>query len=513
VIPSRLIHLFFPPRIPRRSARVRTRRRVSPILSRGALVGHGAAARPPWPNPCWPPPAPSPAAAPSRRATRSATSTRSKASWAIRCSPRWCSFERTANADPPDRHPGLPGLHRPGDWRAGGGRHGAGRDQCADRHRALDRTHVCTGRRTRPVPHDRDQQDRCRQRRPARPGRRHPERFGKQCLLLDLPCAMPSEVVELLGHDSGESDFTSVAAAHRALIDQIIEEDDSLMARYLEDGTDPTRGTARAVREGAARRPPGSDPVRLGAHRRGCAPVARRAGAPGAQPGRGESAAVLPRRARRATADLPGPPDAACTCWRMCSRWWWTRSSARWACSGCTRARCGGTPSCLSARPSGRSRWPTCTGCRARTMSRSTLVPGDIGAVAKVDEIAFDSVLHDSHDEDHIHLRPLEFPQPMQGLAVETRRKGDEQRLFEVLHKLELEDPCFRVERHPGSERDRDPRPGRNAPARQARAAAAAVQAGPGHQHAADRLPRNHHHPRRRPLPPQETKRRRGPVR
>jgi len=79
------------------------------------------------------------------------------------------------------------------------------------------------------------------------------------------------------------------------------------------------------------------------------------------------------------------------------------------------------------------------------------LVPGDIGAVAKVDDIAFDSVLHDSHDEDHIHLKPLAFPQPMQGLAVQTQRKGDEQRLFEILHKLELEDPCFTVERHPGT--------------------------------------------------------------
>src|SRR6266853_2055150 len=76
------------------------------------------------------------------------------------------------------------------------------------------------------------------------------------------------------------------------------------------------------------------------------------------------------------------------------------------------------------------------------------LVPGDIGAVTKVEEIEFDRVLHDSHDEDHIHLRPLEFPTPMHGIAVETRKKGDEQRLFEVLHKLEMEDPCFRLERH-----------------------------------------------------------------
>jgi elongation factor G len=79
------------------------------------------------------------------------------------------------------------------------------------------------------------------------------------------------------------------------------------------------------------------------------------------------------------------------------------------------------------------------------------LVPGDIGAVAKVEEIEFDAVLHDSHDEDHIRLRPLEFPAPMHGLAVEPKKKGDEQRLFDVLHKLELEDPCFRMERHPST--------------------------------------------------------------
>jgi elongation factor G len=78
-----------------------------------------------------------------------------------------------------------------------------------------------------------------------------------------------------------------------------------------------------------------------------------------------------------------------------------------------------------------------------------SLLPGDIGAIAKVEEIDFDAVLHDSHDEDHIHLKPLEFPKPMQGLAVETSKKGDEQRLFDILHKLELEDPCFEVERHP----------------------------------------------------------------
>jgi elongation factor G len=72
------------------------------------------------------------------------------------------------------------------------------------------------------------------------------------------------------------------------------------------------------------------------------------------------------------------------------------------------------------------------------------LVPGDIGAVAKVDEIHFDAVLHDSHDEDHIHLAPLEFPTPMHSLAIEPKRRG-EQRISDALHKLTAEDPTFRV--------------------------------------------------------------------
>jgi len=66
------------------------------------------------------------------------------------------------------------------------------------------------------------------------------DRFGRECMLLDLPVKQGSEVVELLGHDDGESDFESVAAAHRALIDQIVEEDEDLLARYLDEGIDPT---------------------------------------------------------------------------------------------------------------------------------------------------------------------------------------------------------------------------------------------------------------------------------
>ncbi|MCU0855227.1 MAG: hypothetical protein MUF63_10065 [Rhodobacteraceae bacterium] len=73
-------------------------------------------------------------------------------------------------------------------------------------------------------------------------------------------------------------------------------------------------------------------------------------------------------------------------------------------------------------------------------------LPGDIAAVAKVDDIHFDAVLHDAAEDDHIHLKPLDFPKPVHGIAVEARKRGDEQKMWEILGKLIDEDPCLKIE-------------------------------------------------------------------
>jgi elongation factor G len=73
-------------------------------------------------------------------------------------------------------------------------------------------------------------------------------------------------------------------------------------------------------------------------------------------------------------------------------------------------------------------------------------VPGDICAVARVDEVHFDAVLHDSHDEDHFHLSTMECPVPLFGLAIHPAKRGDEQKLGDALRKVQDEDPCFHVE-------------------------------------------------------------------
>ena len=105
------------------------------------------------------------------------------------------------------------------------------------------------------------------------------------------------------------------------------------------------------------------------------------------------------------------------------------------------------------------------------------------------------------------------FPSPMHGLAVETKKKGDEQRLFEVLHKLELEDPVLSGGAPSRHQRDRDPRARRAASAHQAGEADAAIQARIRYPAAAHPLSRDHQPQGRGPLPPQEADRRRRPVR
>ena len=78
--------------------------------------------------------------------------------------------------------------------------------------------------------------------------------FGKACLPLNLPAGGASRVSDCFFAPSGEADFSSVAEAHRRLVDQVVEVDEALMAEYLEKGEVPVAALhaplERALREG-----------------------------------------------------------------------------------------------------------------------------------------------------------------------------------------------------------------------------------------------------------------------
>src|SRR5574343_1172283 len=273
------------------------------------------------------------------------------------------------------------------------------------------------------------------------------DRFGKQCMVLDLPAHGAADVVEVLEHDSGDADFESVAAAHRALIDQIVEEDEDLLAKYLEDGADPSAADLHAPFEKALRE----------GHLIPILFTSARTGA-----GIKELLHVLASLAPNpAEGNLPpfyngtpfhAEPDAAK---HVLAHVFKVVADPYMGKIGIFRVH-QGTVRKDAQLFVGDGKRPFKVAHLYQLQGKDTvevdeLLPGDIGAIAKVDEIELDCVLHDSHDEDHIHLVPLEFPKPMAGLAVETKKKGDEQRLFDILGKLAMEDPTFVVERHPTS--------------------------------------------------------------
>lgn len=74
--------------------------------------------------------------------------------------------------------------------------------------------------------------------------------------------------------------------------------------------------------------------------------------------------------------------------------------------------------------------------------------PGEIGAIAKLEEIHFDAVLHDgATPETPPHLVSMPLPKPMFGLAVELKNHADEKKFSLAIQKLQAEDPCFKMER------------------------------------------------------------------
>jgi len=279
------------------------------------------------------------------------------------------------------------------------------------------------------------------------------ERFGKQCMLLDLPAHGAADVVEVLEHAAGDADFASVAAAHRALIDQIVEEDEDLLAQYLEDGADPSAADLHAPFEKALREghlvPILFTSAKTGA---GIKELLHVLATLAPNPAEGNPPSFYRGEPGDRSEPFQAEPDAGK---HVLAHVFKVVADPYMGKIGVFRLHQGTVRKDMQLFV-GDGKRPFKVAHLYQLQGKDTvevdeLLPGDIGAIAKVDEIEFDCVLHDSHDEDHIHLVPLEFPRPMAGLAVETRKKGDEQRLFDILGKLAMEDPTFFVERHPSS--------------------------------------------------------------
>jgi elongation factor G len=274
------------------------------------------------------------------------------------------------------------------------------------------------------------------------------ETFGNECLPINLPAENGKRVVDCFFQPEGVADFDSVGEAHRRIIDQVVEINETVMGHYLDRGEEGLSGEElhdafeQCLREGHL------VPICFVSARSGAGvreflqiierllPNPKEGNPPPFVKGHGANATpiiAVPDPDRHVIADV----------FKIINDPFVGKLSVFRVYQGTVRKD---TQLFIDD-----GKKPFKVGHLFRLKGKEHIeieqaIPGDIAAVAKIEEIHFDAVLHDSHDEDHIHLKPLEFPQPMFGLAVEPAHKGQEQKLAQSLNKLAEEDPCFRYE-------------------------------------------------------------------
>ena len=271
--------------------------------------------------------------------------------------------------------------------------------------------------------------------------------FGKECLPLNLPAADRRKVSDCFFAPSGEADFSSVDEAHRKLVDQVVEVDEKLMEAYLEKGeVTPEELHApleRALREGHLI-PVVFASAKTGA---GIAELMNIIVQLLPNPLEGNPPVYVKTAADGKTSELGAEPDPKQHALAHVFKIEIDPYIGRLAVFRVHQGRL--TPG--GQLYIGEGRKPIKAGhlflLRGKTqLEVNEALPGDICAIAKIDEIQFDHVLHDSVEEAHVHARPLELPTSVFGLAVQPKKRGDEQKVSDVLHKIIAEDPCFRIE-------------------------------------------------------------------
>jgi len=273
--------------------------------------------------------------------------------------------------------------------------------------------------------------------------------FGSECLPLNLPAGDRKKVSDCFFAPSGESDFSSVEEAHRRLVEQVVEVDENLMEKYLEKGevtpAELHEPLEQALREGHL------VPVVF---------TSAKTGAGGAElleiivkllanPTEGNPPVYVstPTGSDGDIKELTAIPDPSKHALAHVFKIETDPYIGRIAVFRVHQGRL--TPNMQLYIGDGRK--PIRPGhlyaLRGKTQTEvQEALPGDIVAIARIEEIQFDQILHDSAEDAHLHARPLELPTPVFGLAVTPKKRGDEQKVSDVLHKVAAEDPCFRIE-------------------------------------------------------------------
>ena len=270
--------------------------------------------------------------------------------------------------------------------------------------------------------------------------------FGSECLPINLPTGGGKAVVECLLNSSGEADFDTVKRCHAAILDQIVEMDENLMEKYL-GGEEPDYGALHPAFEKAM------DEAHVvpilftdGKTGVGVAELLDAIAKHFPSPEEGNPEPFMQGK--------PGTPterpfeyhnDAGKPLLAHVFKVTTDPFVGKLAVFRVHQGKCTGQSQVFI----GHNKKPIKLGhvfhLQGKEHKEATeIIAGDIGAVAKIEDIHPNDVLHDDHALDSVHLKPLAFPTPMYGLAVTPKARGDEQKLSVMLTKFAEEDPTFK---------------------------------------------------------------------
>ena len=272
--------------------------------------------------------------------------------------------------------------------------------------------------------------------------------FGPECLPLNLPSADGTDVVDCFFQPTGaETAFSSFETAHTQIVDQVVEVDEALMEVYLEQGQalnpeqlhDPFE---KSPREGhlipvcfVSAKTGAGIPELLEVFER-LMPSPEEGNPPHFLKGEGEDAEEVV---------ITPDPDAH----TIAHVFMINIDPFKGRLGVCRihqgKIKVGGQLFVGDARkPIKVNQLLKLNGESFSKIDEG--VTGDICAIPRVDAVHYDAVLHDSHDEDHFHLKSIDLPRPMYGLAIKPPRDADAQKTSDVLHTIEAEDPSLSVE-------------------------------------------------------------------
>lgn len=268
--------------------------------------------------------------------------------------------------------------------------------------------------------------------------------FGAECLPVNLPADGGKRVIDCFLTERGSADFSSVEAAHTAIIEQIVELDEAMMERYLAGETIDLASLHAPFEQAMdrahfvpilftdAKNDVGISELLDFIARWLPSPLEGRLRAMSI--GEGESG-----KAFAYETDAAKPLVAHV--FKVMTDAFVGKLSIFRVYQGAANAS--------SQVFVGAGRKPIKLGHLLGLQGKehapiTEVIAGDIGAVAKIEELRTGDVMRVDAALEGLQMRPPVYPTPMYGLAITPKERGDEQKISAQLVRLAEEDPTFK---------------------------------------------------------------------